>query len=94
MSFPRWALEVSLARNEDRHFGLPGQWGGGIDVRISRRLHLEFSYRYVDLGDVETHAGDIVIARPDVEFSVPVGKTRADFAVEEFLVSLRYHCST
>lgn len=77
---------------EGRYTGFAWMMGAGMARRISQQLTLAFSWRYVDLGQVETDIGTMTILDRSsgdvITDSIIIGGTTADLTVNEIAISL------
>ncbi len=61
----------------------------GTGIRLSKRFLLDISYRYSDLGHVETASGNMFMDY--LPAGVNIAETSAPLRTHGFLVQLRYH---
>ncbi|MEP1207513.1 MAG: outer membrane beta-barrel protein [Rhizobiaceae bacterium] len=84
--------------NNDRRYTPSGDrvdmaWslGAGVGVDISDHIELQISYRYVDLGKVETESGTFLMTRDGREdIPIQIDKTEADLTANEALINVIY----
>lgn len=62
----------------------------GLSVPLNRRLDLDLSYRYSDLGSVSTDSGNAFVVRPTRRRSIRIGGTTADLKTHGVMLGLRY----
>lgn len=62
----------------------------GISVPLGDRLDLDLAYRYTDLGQVQTDAGQATVVRASGTRSLAIGGTKADLQSHGVMLSLRY----
>lgn len=71
--------------------GLAWSLGAGVGVEMSESVTVDFSYRFVDRGQLGSDAGPIrIIRQGKADLVIPVGETWADFGTHELGVSLRH----
>lgn len=63
---------------------------GGVAYDVSKRLSLEVSYRYSDLGEVKTDEGTLFIQRRSGTLQIPIAETQADLTEQSITLSLRW----
>lgn len=75
-----------------RHTGFAWLVGAGFERRLLPQLTVAFSWRYVDLGQVETDIGTMTILDRAtgnvINNSITIGGTMADLTVNEISISL------
>jgi opacity protein-like surface antigen len=64
--------------------------GGGVAYALSSSWSLDLSYRYSDLGKIETAGGKYVGQGGLAAASADIGRTRGDLKVQEVTLGLRY----
>jgi opacity protein-like surface antigen len=62
----------------------------GTALRLSERVRLDVSYRYSDLGEVETEAGPALITRSSGTFDLGIAGTKADLRTQGIAASFRF----
>lgn len=62
----------------------------GISVPLGERLDLDLAYRFTDLGQVQTDAGQATVVRASGTRSIDIGGTSADLQTHGVMVNLRY----
>lgn len=62
----------------------------GISVPMGRRLDLDLAYRYADLGQLQTNAGQATVVRSSGTRSIAIGGTTTDLQSHGVMLSLRY----
>jgi len=61
----------------------------GTGIRLSKKFLLDISYRYSDLGRVETASGNMFM--DSLPAGIEIAETSAPLRTHGFLVQLRYH---
>lgn len=64
--------------------------GAGLTIPVDEAVAIDITWRYLDLGTVQTERGDITVERNGATSRVEVGATEADLAVQTVGVSLRW----
>ncbi|HWV56928.1 MAG TPA: outer membrane beta-barrel protein [Longimicrobiales bacterium] len=66
-------------------------WSGsaGLSFHIDERVSVEGSYRYSDLGAVETEAGTAQVVRPKFKGTIDIAGTRSDLRTHAITAGLR-----
>jgi opacity protein-like surface antigen len=62
----------------------------GVSVPLGERLDLDLAYRFTDLGQVQTDAGQATVVRASGTRSIDIGGTSADLQAHGVMLSLRY----
>lgn len=62
----------------------------GLSVPVGDRLDLDLAYRFTDLGQVQTDAGEATVVRSSGTRSLDIGGTKADLQSHGVMLSLRY----
>jgi opacity protein-like surface antigen len=62
----------------------------GLSMPLGDRLDLDLAYRYTDLGQVQTDAGQATVVRSSGTRNIAIGGTKADLRSHGVMLSLRY----
>ena len=65
--------------------------GAGASIAITSNLALDFTWRYTDLGDVETDAGSATIVRPTRRLEIEIAGTRMQLKTSGVVATVRWH---
>jgi len=89
--YPTLAVPHLLTTPGGTRYALAWQACAGVAVPLSPRWTLDIAYRYRDLGEAGTDAGDAVRYRPGTQETriIPIGATRADLRAQGLAVGLR-----
>jgi len=74
-------------------------FAAGVAVPLDERLELDFSYRYLDGGDVETDLGEIDIVRYRSDgnrrdLAIPIDRTAGEYRAHTLSATLRWRYET
>jgi opacity protein-like surface antigen len=89
-SFPALSANASTTTPDGSRTNLAYLLTAGLSVPIGDRLNLDLAYRYTDLGQVQTSAGEATVVRSRGTRRIDIGGTHADLQSHGAMISLRY----
>jgi opacity protein-like surface antigen len=89
-SFPALPANASTTTPDGSRTNLAYLLTAGLSVPIGERLNLDLAYRYTDLGQVQTSAGEATVVRSRGTRRIDIGGTHADLQSHGAMISLRY----
>lgn len=89
-AFPGIAPDAVTVVQGGDHSDFAWAAAAGASFRLTAAASLELAYRYADLGEVRTDAGEATIVRSRGTFRLEVAATRAELDTAGVTVGLRY----
>lgn len=89
-SFPALSPNASTTTLDGSRTNLAYLLTAGLSVPLGDRLDLDLAYRFTDLGQVQTSAGEATVVRARGTRQIDIGGTRADLVTHGAMISLRY----